>query len=99
MSLAEPLVWCLRSSFKNSKPWRIVEAALKSPSIPRYSKGGKFSKTLTALWKTLEKRGRGDFGRSEGRICREFLGQNSTERLTRDTNLPMSEPRDQSFPT
>jgi hypothetical protein len=44
----------------------MVEAVLKSPSIPLFFKGGIFFRS--SLNPSLEKRGRGDFGRSEGRI-------------------------------
>ena len=43
----------------------MVEGALKSPSIPLYSKG---EVSLQDSNPSLEKRGRGDLGRSEGRI-------------------------------
>ena len=54
----------------------LIEAALKSLSIPLYSKGeGSLQETLTPLWK----RGEGEiFGRSEGELCRELLGQDTT---------------------
>jgi hypothetical protein len=52
----------------------MVEAALKSSSI-RLSKG---EVSLQDSNPSLEKRGEGEiFGRSEGELCRELLGQDT----------------------
>ena len=52
----------------------MVEAALKSPSIPLFQREKFRSRTLTPLWK----RGEGEiFGRSGRELCREILGQDT----------------------
>src|SRR4029434_3920990 len=58
----------------------MVEAALKSSSISPFQRGKFRSRTLIPLWK----RGEGEiFGRSEGDLCRELLGQDTRNILHR----------------
>jgi hypothetical protein len=60
--------------FKKLQTMAIVEAALKSSSVPLFQRGKFRSRTLTPLWK----RGEGEiFGRNEGELCRELLGQDT----------------------
>jgi hypothetical protein len=77
MSFAETLGWYFRSSFKNSKPWRMVEAALKSPSIPLYSKG---EASLQDSNPSLEK-GKGRF---LGGVREEYVANFWVRTLARD---------------
>jgi hypothetical protein len=69
------LVYWKRSSFRKAT-WQWAEAADKSPLIPPFAKGGKFS--VYRFNPSLEKRGRGDFGPSDAELLNEFQTQNTS---------------------
>jgi hypothetical protein len=78
----QSIVWCLEVHLK-TPTMAMIEAALKSPSIPLFQSGTFRSRILTppfdGLRADFRKRGEGEiFWRSEGELCRELLGQNTS---------------------
>jgi len=66
------LVWCPRSSFKNSKRCQQLKTHPNPPLSPFFQRGNFLCRTFTPLWK----RGEGEiFKRMSRELCGVFLRQ------------------------